>query len=213
MTQLSSTQIDQQIDQLRKAIQNEEENHRKLSFEYIETGDKSLMEKMTGIRNTITFYRDTISANEEVRKVALAREAKEFDEKRERERKDDRKKLKKLFMQRVEVAKRLDKKFAELGEVMEEFKNITKQCYVDSPRNFRDKSGLVSANMFGGAPQVFGWRNVIYKAGLTLMAGPNFNRRYPSDPYADATLADCIAKQHERLGFSQEDVSEEEEDV
>lgn len=199
MTQLSSAQIDRQIDDLHKAIKTEEENHRQLSKQYVESGgDASIMERMIKIKNKIGFFNDTISANQEAYKVALEREEKEFDEEREEQRRKDFAELKKLYQQRVAIAKKLDRKFAELGQAMEEFRDISEQCHKHSS-NDRTKADLITERAFNAPPQIFGWKNVIHKSGLAFMAGPNFKSKHKDAPYADASLADCIRKQHELI--------------
>lgn len=201
MGQLSSAQIDKQIDQLRQAILKEEEDHRKMAFEYTETGDTSLMEKMTNARNTINFYRDTISANEVARQVAIEREEKEFNAERERELRQRIDDSKKLLGERVKVAEELDAKFNELGELMKKFRVISEQC-LGHHVGLMDRSfgfDFKGASLFNHVPQVFGWRNAIHRADLADLAGPNFRNKYTNDSFPDISLADAIRKQHEGL--------------
>ncbi|MFC1337278.1 MAG: hypothetical protein G8D81_20515 [gamma proteobacterium symbiont of Clathrolucina costata] len=201
---LHSTDIERQITDLRQAITETEAEHRELAFRYSETGEKDLMDQMMRLRETVSVFRYEIEANELAKDAALEREAAEADEEAAREILDRVAQGKELLSKRVDLAKKLEKQFERLGEVMEEFLEITEQTrehhsyLIES----EDIHGFKGPRIFDRIPQLHGWRTALSSAGLRNFLGPNF-QLFPGKQTGAAamTLVESIQNQHERLRY------------
>ncbi|MCM8857122.1 MAG: hypothetical protein LC541_04545 [Candidatus Thiodiazotropha sp.] len=202
---LHSTDIEKQIADLHSAITKTENEHKQAAFQYAETGNDDLKKRMLDLRGQVDYFKGVIRDNEAALQFALQKEAQEYDASAIQGILDEVEAGKQLLTKRVEIAKRLDKQFVALGKVMDEFMDITEQVRVGH-------YGLVDVNIgwafqndgvFNKTPQIFGWQNVIKKAGLSPMASSAYVNNYtsPKPPFEDVTLADCIAKQHENIRY------------
>ena len=200
MGQLSSTQIDCQIAKLNEAITAREAEHKDLAFQYAETADDQFKERMVDVRKTIDYYKDEIDSLKVAREAALSREAEDHSQEVAAEHKKQVARLKELLDKRVAVAKKLDKRFSDLGKTMDEFRSISQECHASNKGLINNTYDLVSKRMFHSPPQVFGWRNAIFAADITELAAPNYSKRFNNATYQDVTIADGVAKQHEMLG-------------
>ncbi|MEW8683039.1 MAG: hypothetical protein AB2536_14145 [Candidatus Thiodiazotropha endolucinida] len=201
---LHSTDIERQITDLRQAITETEAEHRKLASKYTETGEKDLMDRMMRLRETVSVFRYEIEANEIARDEALRREAEEADEEAAREILDRVAQGKELLSKRVDLAKKLEKQFERLGQMMEEFLNVSEQVR-------QHHGGLIESDdvydffglrLFNGMPQIHGWRTALRSAGLSEFLKPNFYLPPGTQTGGAAmTLVEAIQMQHDRVRY------------
>ncbi|MCG7978250.1 MAG: hypothetical protein N0E58_08950 [Candidatus Thiodiazotropha endolucinida] len=201
---LHSTDIERQITDLRQAITETEAEHRELAFRYSETGEKDLMDQMMKLRETVSVFRYEIEANEVARDEALKREAAEADEEAAKEILDRVVQGKELLSKRVDLAKKLEKQFERLGQVMEEFLNASEQVrqHHGSLIENDDVYGFVGLRIFGNIPQIHGWRSALSSAGLRKFLNPNYQSPIGEQTGGAAmTLSEAIQMQHDRVRY------------
>ncbi|MEW8645147.1 MAG: hypothetical protein AB2563_03535 [Candidatus Thiodiazotropha endolucinida] len=201
---LHSTDIERQITDLRQAITETEAEHRELAFRYSETGEKDLMDQMMRLRETVSVFRYEIEANELAKDAALEREAAEADEEAAREILDRVAQGKELLSKRVDLAKKLEKQFERLGQVMEEFLNASEQVrqHHVSLIEGDDVHGFIGLRIFDGMPQIHGWRTALNSAGLKSFLGPNYQQSLgPQTGGAAMSLTEAIQMQHDRVRY------------
>ncbi|MFI0414270.1 MAG: hypothetical protein ACH255_09030 [Candidatus Thiodiazotropha sp.] len=201
---LHSTDIERQITDLRQAITETEAEHRELASKYTQTGEKELMNQMMRLRETVSVYRYEIEANELAKDAALEREAAEADEEAAKEILDMVAQGKELLSKRVDLAKKLEKQFERLGQVMEEFLNASEQVrqhhsYLIEAEDIQSFNGL---RIFNGMPQIHGWRTALRSADLRVFLNPNYQSPIGEQTGGAAmTLSEAIQMQHDRVRY------------
>ncbi|MBT3015531.1 MAG: hypothetical protein KME63_07285 [Candidatus Thiodiazotropha sp. (ex Clathrolucina costata)] len=201
---LHSTDIERQITDLRQAITETEAEHRELASKYTQTGEKELMNQMMRLRETVSVFKYEIEANELAKDAALEREAAEADEEAAKEILDKVALGKALMDQRVTLARKLEKQFATLGKVMEEFLNASEQVrqHHVSLIEGDDVHGFIGLRIFGGMPQIHGWRTALRSASLREFLNPNYQSPIGEQTGGAAmTLSEAIQMQHGRVRY------------
>ncbi|MCU7870352.1 MAG: hypothetical protein KZQ98_17785 [Candidatus Thiodiazotropha sp. (ex Lucinoma borealis)] len=196
---LHSSDIENQISNLNTAITEAEEIHRELSFRFAE--GEAVQEQMIEQRGRVDYFKGVIRDHEAALQYALQKEASEHDESAIQQILDDVEAGKQLLDKRVAIAKKLDKQFAALGRVMDEYIAVSDEVRAQHSGLLEADSyyGFWGSSLFNGVPQLFGWQNAIKKAGLVELVKSEYGNL--NDHFEGATLEGCILKQHEQLRY------------